>query len=34
MLSQGNYTANTEQALTVMSIPEDYIMFLFLALGP
>ena len=30
MLSQRNYTANTEQALTVMSIPEDYIMFLFL----
>ncbi len=31
MLSQRNYTANTEQALSVMSIPEDYIMFLFLA---
>ena len=31
MLSQGNYTANTEQALSVISIPEDYIMFLFLA---
>jgi len=30
MLSQRNYTANTEQALTVMSIPENYIMFLFL----
>ncbi|TFH19692.1 MAG: long-chain fatty acid--CoA ligase [Bacteroidia bacterium] len=30
MLSQRNYTANTEQALTVMSIPQDYIMFLFL----
>jgi len=30
MLSQRNYTANTEQALTVMSVPEDYIMFLFL----
>jgi len=30
MLTQRNYTANTEQALTVMSIPEDYIMFLFL----
>lgn len=31
MLTQRNYTANTEQALTVMSIPQDYIMFLFLA---
>ncbi len=30
MLSQRNYTANTEQALTVMSIPPDYTMFLFL----
>ncbi len=30
MLSQRNYTANTEQALTVMSIPENYKMFLFL----
>lgn len=30
MLSQRNYTANTEQALTVITIPEDYIMFLFL----
>jgi long-chain acyl-CoA synthetase len=31
MLSQRNYTANTEQALTVISIPEHYIMFLILA---
>jgi long-chain acyl-CoA synthetase len=30
MLSQGNYTANTEQALTVITIPEEWIMFLFL----
>ncbi len=30
MLSQRNYTANTEQALTVMTIPEHFIMFLFL----
>jgi long-chain acyl-CoA synthetase len=30
MLSHRNYTANTEQALTVISIPEEYIMFLFL----
>lgn len=30
MLSQRNYTSNTEQALTVMTIPQDYIMFLFL----
>jgi long-chain acyl-CoA synthetase len=30
MLSHRNYTANTEQALTVMTIPQDYIMFLFL----
>jgi long-chain acyl-CoA synthetase len=30
MLSQRNYTANTEQALSVVSIPEDYIMFLFI----
>jgi long-chain acyl-CoA synthetase len=30
MLSHRNYTANTEQALTVMSIPQHYIMFLFL----
>lgn len=30
MLSQRNYTANTEQALTVMSLPEHYTMFLFL----
>jgi long-chain acyl-CoA synthetase len=31
MLSHRNYTANTEQALTVMTIPEHYIMFLILA---
>jgi long-chain acyl-CoA synthetase len=31
MLSQRNYTANTEQALSVMTIPSDYKMFLFLA---
>jgi len=30
MLSQRNYTANTEQALTVLSIPETWRMFLFL----
>lgn len=30
MLTQRNYTANTEQALSVMTIPEDYRMFLFL----
>ena len=30
MLSQRNYTANTEQALTVITIPQDYKMFLFL----
>ncbi len=30
MLSQRNYTANTEQALTLTTIPEDYCMFLFL----
>lgn len=30
MLSQGNYTSNTEQALSVMTIPDHYIMFLFL----
>jgi long-chain acyl-CoA synthetase len=30
MLSHRNYTANTEQALTVMSIPEHFVMFLFL----
>ncbi|MCK5137632.1 MAG: AMP-binding protein [Bacteroidales bacterium] len=30
MLSQKNYTSNTEQALSVISIPEDYKMFLFL----
>ena len=30
MLSQRNYTANTEQALSVMTIPPDYRMFLFL----
>lgn len=31
MLSQRNYTSNTEQATSVMTIPEHYIMFLFLA---
>lgn len=31
MLTQRNYTANTEQALSVMTIPQDYTMFLFLA---
>lgn len=30
MLSHRNYTANTEQAISVMSIPEDWVMFLFL----
>jgi len=30
MLSHRNYTANTEQALSVMTIPEDYKLFLFL----
>jgi len=30
MLSQRNYTANTEQALSVLSIPSNYRMFLFL----
>jgi len=30
MLSQRNYTANTEQALTILTLPEHYIMFLFL----
>lgn len=30
MLSQGNYTANTEQALSILTLPEHYIMFLFL----
>jgi long-chain acyl-CoA synthetase len=30
MLSQRNYTSNTEQALSVITIPEDFIMFLFL----
>jgi len=30
MLSQRNYTANTEQALTVLTIPQDHKMFLFL----
>lgn len=31
MLSHRNYTANTEQALSVMTIPQHYRMFLFLA---
>jgi len=31
MLSHRNYTSNTEQATSVMTIPEHYIMFLFLA---
>jgi len=31
MLSQRNYTSNTEQATSVMTVPEDHIMFLFLA---
>jgi len=30
MLSHRNYTSNTEQALSVMTIPEDYKLFLFL----
>lgn len=30
MLSQRNYTANTEQALSIMTVPEDHVMFLFL----
>jgi long-chain acyl-CoA synthetase len=30
MLSQGNYTSNTEQAISVITIPENYVMFLFL----
>lgn len=30
MLSQRNYTSNTEHALSVTSIPEDWVMFLFL----
>ena len=30
MLSQRNYTANTEQALSILSVPEHYKMFLFL----
>jgi len=30
MLSQRNYTSNTEQALTVLTIPQDYKIFLFL----
>jgi len=30
MLTQRNYTANTEQALSLLSVPEYYIMFLFL----
>jgi long-chain acyl-CoA synthetase len=30
MLSQRNYTANTEQALSLITVPQDYIMFLFL----
>jgi long-chain acyl-CoA synthetase len=30
MLSQRNYTSNTEQALSILSIPEHYKMFLFL----
>jgi len=30
MLSHRNYTSNTEQALTVMTIPQDYKLFLFL----
>jgi len=30
MLSQRNYTANTEQALSILSIPQHYKMFLFL----
>ncbi len=30
MLSQRNYTANTEQALSILSVPEEFKMFLFL----
>jgi len=30
MLTQRNYTANTEQALSILSVPEHYKMFLFL----
>jgi len=30
MLSQRNYTANTEQATSIITVPQDYIMFLFL----
>lgn len=30
MLSQGNYTSNTAQAISVITIPENYVMFLFL----
>ncbi|MEN8226922.1 MAG: AMP-binding protein [Bacteroidota bacterium] len=30
MLSQRNYTSNTEQALSILSVPEHYKMFLFL----
>ena len=30
MLSQNNYTANTEQALSILTIPSDYKLFLFL----
>lgn len=30
MLSQGNYTANTEQALTILIIPSNYKLFLFI----
>lgn len=30
MLSQRNYTSNTEQATSAISVPQDYIMFLFL----
>lgn len=30
MLSQRNYTSNTEQALSVITVPQDWIMFLFL----
>jgi long-chain acyl-CoA synthetase len=30
MLTQRNYTANTEQALSILSVPEDFKMFLFL----
>lgn len=31
MLTHRNYTSNTEQALSVMTIPSDWVMFLFLA---